>query len=178
MNAILGGKVHILAVVMVLAAMFQPALAYPQFADWLSSKSGKQVSCNYCHLNDQGPAGAGPGQIGSLTEQQLSLMHTADSPVLNALGQCLLKHLGYEGLKDSLFEPQAILAAVKVCDKEVGGVSISSQMERINPGSVISFPTSHWDRYHLAQWAVVLFIGALVAFAAIVITVLVRGKKS
>lgn len=80
------------------------AYAYPEFEAWVEQSSGRYVNCAMCHTHPDGPEGVKPGQIRSLTQQELERLNRAraafepdqevDSPVLNDFGDHIMEELG------------------------------------------------------------------------------------
>ncbi|MFZ2492459.1 MAG: hypothetical protein WA208_13335 [Thermoanaerobaculia bacterium] len=80
------------------------ALAYPEFEAWSEKTSGKFVDCAMCHTHPDGPEGVKPGQIRSLSREELAKLNESraafepgvviDSPILNAFGDRIIEKLG------------------------------------------------------------------------------------
>lgn len=115
------------------------AVSFPQYAQWISKRSGVQVDCTYCHLSPDGPQGTGPGQLGSIKEDQLKLVHTADSPIVNAFGKSILKHIGYQEFIRDTEDPSKLSSALKAYDLDGDGVSDGDEMEH---GTLANDPLS------------------------------------
>jgi hypothetical protein len=81
-----------------------PLQAYSEFQLFIVKGSGRPVNCAFCHAHDDGPEGAGPGQIGHLTAaEQAELVRARgafeagakpNSPILNAFGNHIINSLG------------------------------------------------------------------------------------
>lgn len=81
-----------------------PTFAYPEFEAWVEESSGRYVNCALCHTHADGPEGVKPGQIRSLTQQELEALNRAraafepgqevDSPILNDFGDHIMEELG------------------------------------------------------------------------------------
>ncbi len=100
---------------MVLAAMWVTAAlgasragAYPEFQAWVDGQTPRNVNCALCHAHGDGPDGVKPGQIGSLSPEQLAALNEArqafepgqqvDSPILNEFGDRMVEKLGRTGI--------------------------------------------------------------------------------
>ncbi len=80
------------------------AWAYPEFQQYSQKHSGRGVNCAMCHANPDGPEGLKPGQIGSLTPEEMNALNKAraafepgqnvENPVLNAFGNEIIHKLG------------------------------------------------------------------------------------
>lgn len=130
---------HSIYIVIALALLALPAWCFPPYAKWISKHSKTQVDCSYCHLNSQGPTGSGPGQLGSLTEEQKTKLDTAESPILNSFGQSIIKRLGYQSVIDDVGDPQKLADALKSSDLDGDGISDGVEMEH---GTLANDPES------------------------------------
>ncbi|MDE1920441.1 MAG: hypothetical protein KGJ09_02075 [Candidatus Omnitrophica bacterium] len=83
------------------------AFAHPEYLNYFKKESGRAINCSECHLNPEGPAGNGPGQIGSLNAQQKKMLELArqakpgahiTNPILNAFGNEILNAIGHDKL--------------------------------------------------------------------------------
>lgn len=93
-----------LAVSMFIFLTPAPAEAYPEYQLWSQQVSGRNVNCGMCHSHPDGPDGLKPGQIGSLTADQLVALGAArsafepgarvNSPILNTFGNSLVEQVG------------------------------------------------------------------------------------
>jgi len=82
------------------------AAAHSEFQRYSKEVSGRAVNCAMCHLHSDGPEGLKPGQIGSLTQDELNSLGLArqafkpgsgaQSPILNEFGNLMLNDLGKE----------------------------------------------------------------------------------
>lgn len=80
------------------------AAAHNEFQTFVRKNSGRPVDCALCHMHSNGPEGTGPGQVGSLTPEELGRLGRAraafdpgtvvDSPILNDFGDSLIQRLG------------------------------------------------------------------------------------
>lgn len=81
-----------------------PLSAHPEYQTFVVNTSGRAVDCGLCHAHPEGPEGLKPGQIGSLTPEQLTQLNRAraafepganvENPLLNAFGNHILNTLG------------------------------------------------------------------------------------
>lgn len=97
--------VPIFALSVVIGAGFiGDAKAYPEFQKYTQANSGRVTNCAMCHVNSDGPEGAGHGQIGSLKADGLERLGRAraafepgadvDSPILNGFGNTIVRTIG------------------------------------------------------------------------------------
>jgi hypothetical protein len=85
-------------------ALSPAAAAHSEFQAFVRKNSGRPVDCAMCHVHSNGPEGTGPGQIGSLTPEEMTRLNRAraafdpganvDSPILNEFGDLLLQRIG------------------------------------------------------------------------------------
>ena len=81
-----------------------PATAYPEFEVWVEKNSERFIDCAMCHTHPDGPEGVKPGQIRSLSPEELDRLNNAraafepglgvDSPILNDFGDEILNRVG------------------------------------------------------------------------------------
>jgi len=93
-----------IAVACAAIALSTAATAHSEFQAFVRKNSGRPVDCAMCHVHSNGPEGTGPGQIGSLTPEEMSRLNLAraafdaganvDSPILNEFGDLLLQRVG------------------------------------------------------------------------------------
>lgn len=155
-------------------ASFHSAIAFPQYADWISEKSGKPIDCAYCHVNAEGPQGGGPGQIGSLSDVQLAKLRTPESPILNAFGQSLIKHLGYEGVAQGLTDPAGVAQKMKAFDMDGDGISDGDEMlyGTLPSDSLSAPPQLVWQKRLEKHMPFVLLVGGCGVAGAIALFML------
>ncbi len=111
---------YLILIVIGLLAGVQPGKAYPSFQEYSEKHSGRTVSCAMCHTNDSGPQGEGPGQISSLTEEQLKRLQSArsalepgqkvESPILNKFGNQIIEALGKKKVVELQKNPEQLAA--------------------------------------------------------------------
>jgi hypothetical protein len=138
-----------------------PSVAFPQYADWITEKSGRQVDCAYCHINAEGPQGTGPGQIGSIKDDDLPKLRTAESPILNAFGKSIIKHVGYAGVAEGMMDPSSVAQKLKAFDMDGDGISDGVEMEFATlPSDPLSAPPHLlWQKRLEKNMPFVLLIG-------------------
>ncbi|MCC6487149.1 MAG: hypothetical protein IT364_06585 [Candidatus Hydrogenedentes bacterium] len=81
-----------------------PAYGYPEFQQFVKKNSGRGTNCAMCHVHPDGPEGLKPGQIGSLSTEELNQLNraraafepgqNAHNPILNAFGDSIINTLG------------------------------------------------------------------------------------
>lgn len=97
-------RLSLLVSVLALGATATPGWGYPELEAFIESHSGRYVDCAFCHTNPDGPEGVKPGQIRSLTPEELERLNRAraafepgsdvDSPILNDFGDEILRVVG------------------------------------------------------------------------------------
>ena len=112
-----------IASLFILAFTISPfAWGYPEFQQYVQKTSGRTVNCAMCHSHPDGPEGLKPGQIGSLTKEELDLLGRAraafepgqnvDNPLLNAFGNSIIKKLGKTKFLQIRLHPEELPAAL------------------------------------------------------------------
>lgn len=99
-----------------------PCQAYPPYQEFSEKHSGKTVSCAMCHTSENGPQGEGPGQIGSLTAEELKQLQTArgallpgqkvENPILNEFGNSIIEALGKKKVVELQKKPEELATAL------------------------------------------------------------------
>lgn len=89
---------------LLIAGAVTPLYAFPDYVDFIGIKSGRETNCALCHINPEGPAGLGIGQMGrldSLQQNKLARARAAmaagfdvESPILNSFGNSIIKTMG------------------------------------------------------------------------------------
>lgn len=89
--------------------------AYPEFQQHINRTSGRSVNCALCHTHSDGPEGTAPGQIGKLSQAELSELGRAraaftpgakpNSPILNAFGNHIIDSIGKTKLLEVRLHP-------------------------------------------------------------------------
>jgi hypothetical protein len=92
--------------------------AYPEFRQSIVTRTGRAINCAYCHQNGDGPEGTGPGQIGSLTQADLTRLGQAraavepgnhvDSPILNSFGNHIINTIGKKHFLELRMAPEQL----------------------------------------------------------------------
>jgi hypothetical protein len=101
-----------------LAGLNGDVLAYSEFQTWSQNQSGRFVNCAMCHAHPDGPNGVKPGQIGSLTPEQIPALTEArlafepgqevHSPILNEFGNSIVTQLGRTAVISLQLDPAAL----------------------------------------------------------------------
>jgi hypothetical protein len=110
------------------------AQAYPEFEQYVDQTSGRYVNCSLCHAHPEGPEGVKPGQIGSLTPQQMDELNRGraafepgqeiDNPILNEFGNDIIRQLGKTQFLQFRTQPEALAGALDPTS-DLDGDSIS-----------------------------------------------------
>ena len=105
-----------------LPAFAGSAAAYPEFQKFVQTRSGRAVNCAMCHTNSDGPDGAGFGQIGSLTPEELGRLNRARaafepgqevaSPILNRFGNHIVTSVGKTRFLELRNRPEELAGAL------------------------------------------------------------------
>lgn len=121
-----------------LLMLCKAAQAYPEFEAYVEKNSGMPVNCSMCHTHPDGPEGLKPGQIGSLSPEQMEKLNRAraafepgqevDSPVLNEFGEHLIEELGKTRFLQLRLEPEE-LPAVMPGDSDLDGDGVTDMAE-------------------------------------------------
>lgn len=116
----------------------QSVWAYPEFQTYIQKNSGRNVNCALCHAHGDGPEGLKPGQIGSLTTEELDRLGQAraafepgtevHSPVLNEFGNHIIEVLG-KGEFLRLRQDPAALATALGDEHDIDGDGLSDAAE-------------------------------------------------
>jgi hypothetical protein len=130
------------------------AHAHPQFHAFVDQTSGRKVNCALCHAHPDGPEGLKPGQIGSLSSQQMDALNRAraafepgqdvNSPVLNAFGNEMVRQLGKTRILGLLQDPGALATALDPAG-DIDGDGVPDAEEYLAG----TLPT---DPYHGPPW--------------------------
>ena len=98
------------------------AFAYPEFQAQVTKSSGRSVNCALCHAHPDGPDGAGYGQIGRLTAEEMERLNHArkaiepgaeiHSPILNEFGNHLVRALGMRRILEMKVTPAELAHAI------------------------------------------------------------------
>ena len=145
-----------LLVTMLLAAA--PALAYPEFEVWSEKSSGKFIDCAMCHSNAEGPEGVKPGQIRSLSREELDRLSEAraafepgvaiDSPILNPFGDRIIEKLGRKKFLEIRASGPGQLVALYGMDSDLDGDGIPDAREFVEGTSPVDSRSGHpWSLF-------------------------------
>jgi hypothetical protein len=123
----------------VLAFTTSSLFAYPEFEVWTEKVSGKYIDCAMCHTHPDGPEGVKPGQIRSLSREELDRLNEArlafepgiavNSPVLNAFGNRIVEKLGRKKFLEIRAEDPGLLVAAYGMDSDLDGDGIPDARE-------------------------------------------------
>jgi hypothetical protein len=96
--------------------------AHPEFQIFVQQNSSRNVDCAMCHAHPDGPDGLKPGQIGSLSHEEIAQLqdaraafdpgHVVDNPLLNAFGNSLVEQLGKRKLLELRQHPEQLPDAI------------------------------------------------------------------
>ena len=159
-------------------AAFTPlrAAAYPEFEQYIDRTSGRYVNCSMCHTHPEGPEGVKPGQIGSLSPEEMDQLNRAraafepgqdiDNPILNRFGDSIIEQLGKTRFLQMRVNPEELAGALSP-DSDLDGDSISD-VDELRAGTLPLDPR-HGDPWRLflhnlrERW----FHVAMLAFATV-----------
>jgi hypothetical protein len=142
------------AVVVAVLLPQQPAFCYPPYQAFVEKHSGRTVNCALCHINDSGPAGNGPGQLGGLNQEQLTRLNEeraamapgkdVNSPILNRFGNQIIRTLGRAKFLQTMADPGQL--AVALGDKsDLDGDGIPDSREYLDG-------TDPLNKFHGDPW--------------------------
>lgn len=114
--------------------------AYPEFQDYVEKKSGRTVNCAMCHVNNNGPVGNEPGQIGSLSKDDLANLNKAraaltpgqkiNNPILNEFGNKLLDDLGKRKILECRSKPEELIKEMNAkSDLDADGITDQIELQ-------------------------------------------------
>lgn len=117
------------------------ALAYPEFQRFSQEHGGQPINCAMCHASGDGPEGAGRGQIGSLTPEELNRLNAArgafsagvpvQSPILNTFGNNIIFQIGKTKFLELRAHPEQ-LAEVYGFESDLDGDGIPDAQEYLD----------------------------------------------
>ena len=106
-------------VTIVVVGVAPGASAHSEYQAYVQTVSGRTVNCAMCHTHSDGPVGAGPGQIGSLTSTEMGRLNQSraafepglriDSPILNDFGDLLVAELGKKKILELRSRPEQLI---------------------------------------------------------------------
>jgi hypothetical protein len=109
------------------------AHAHPEFQKFVQTHSSRNVDCAMCHAHPDGPEGPKPGQIGSLSPEEIAELqkaraafepgHVVHNPLLNAFGNSLVERLGKRTILEMRQHPEALAGALGDGDLDGDGIS-------------------------------------------------------
>lgn len=113
---------RIAGVFVALAATGVSANAHSEFQAFVRRNSGRAIDCALCHTHSNGPEGTAPGQIGSLTPEEMARLNRAraafepggniDSPILNDFGDLLLQRVGKKRILELRSSPGDLVGEI------------------------------------------------------------------
>lgn len=108
---------HVLIASLVVIAAAR-AHAHPEFQAYVQQNAPRNVDCAMCHAHPDGPEGPKPGQIGSLTPDEIAQLQKAraafepgqvvHNPLLNEFGNRLVETLGKRKLLELRQHPEQL----------------------------------------------------------------------
>ena len=114
------------------------AIAHPEFQLYSEKKSGRNVNCAMCHTHPDGPEGLKPGQIGSLSQEQMEQLMRAraafepgqneTNPLLNEFGNHIINTLGKTTFLELRQDPGALSDALGY-ESDLDGDGIPDALE-------------------------------------------------
>ena len=160
-----------------------PVAAHPEYQTFAQKQSGRTVNCGMCHVNPDGPVGAGPGQIGRLKPVEMDRLNQAraafapgrevDSPILNAFGNQIIRTLGKTRVIELRRDPKALAGALGTgSDVDHDGIADSREyLDGTHPA----------DPSHGAPWllfrANLVRHGGEIAFVLVAVGALMAGLR-
>lgn len=122
-----------ISLLLVLLTGWSAASAYPEFQRFSQEHGGQPINCAMCHASGDGPEGAGRGQIGSLTPDELNRLNAArgafaagvlvESPILNEFGNKIIYQIGKTKFLELRAHPEQLADAYGFAsDLDVDGI--------------------------------------------------------
>ena len=186
----------LIGVLFLTVVFLSPAFAHPEFQRYSKSVSGRSVNCAMCHRHSDGPEGVKPGQIGSLTQDELNALGLArqalkpgsgvKSPILNEFGNSILNDLGKEKILELRQRPERLPESLsKTRDLDADGIPDAEEFkDGTNP--LNSFDGHPWKLFKnnlIRNWFDILMIilatgfGFLGLYNAILWLSIMAGKE-
>ncbi len=98
------------------------AKTYPEYQAFVEKNSKRSINCAMCHVNENGPVGNGPGQLGSLNEEEMKQLNKAraalepgsdaESPILNDFGNKIINAIGKKKFLEYKSAPEKLAPAL------------------------------------------------------------------
>ncbi len=153
------------------------AYGHPEFQKFLAENAPRHTDCAVCHRHPDGPEGPKPGQIGSLTPEEIEQLQKAraafepgqavNNPLLNEFGNVLLERVGKRELLRLRQDPGALAEALgPEGDLDDDGVSDADEyLAGTHPVDPQSGPPGALFLHNLARnkWHVLLIAVATAA---------------
>jgi hypothetical protein len=119
MKRLIGLSLPVLALTLFAAL---PAHCFPAYQEFVEKHSGRNVNCAMCHRSDDGPTGNGPGQVGSLSPDEMNQLNkarvalepgsTVDNPILNKFGNAIVHQIGIKKVLELSTDPAKLPEAL------------------------------------------------------------------
>lgn len=116
--------------------------AWPEFEVFVEQHSTRTIDCSLCHTHPDGPEGVRPGQIRSLTPEELERLNRArsafepgtnvDSPILNDFGDLILQRIGKRRFLEIRTSDPGALAEELGFEHDLDGDGISDAREYLD----------------------------------------------
>ncbi|MBP7861798.1 hypothetical protein KA183_08965 [bacterium] len=100
----------------------QQTKAYPEYQSFVEKNSKRSINCAMCHVNESGPVGNGPGQLSSLSEEDMKQLNKArvalepasgvKSPILNDFGNKIINAVGKRKFLEYKSAPEKLAPAL------------------------------------------------------------------
>jgi hypothetical protein len=144
----------LLGALVCLLLLERPGICYPPYQEFIEKHSKRTVNCALCHVNDNGPAGDGPGQLGALNQEEQTRLsqeraamapgQDVNSPILNRFGNHIIKTLGRAKFLQTMSDPGQL--AVALGDKsDLDGDGIPDSREYLDG-------TDPLNKFHGDPW--------------------------
>lgn len=130
----------LISVLVLFLAFGKLAFAHPEFQRYSKEVSGRSVNCAMCHMHSDGPVGLKPGQIGSLSQEDLNQLGLArqalkpnsgvKNPILNEFGNSILNQLGKDKILELKQNPEFLPQILsKTSDLDGDGISDAEELK-------------------------------------------------
>jgi hypothetical protein len=128
----------------------QAAFSMPPYQEYSEQHSGRTTNCAMCHVSDMGPTGEGPGQMGSMSPEELAQVRKAEAamqpgsdiqnPLLNKFGNHIVHKIGMLKFLQLTTDPGKLPEAIGF-DSDLDGDGIPDAQEFLDG-------TNPLDKYH------------------------------